>query len=139
MSGSWQGHYYEGGVQHHVTLGRVTDIPTKRAARAKLNRITSKIAGLQVLPARPYPSRSIYGILKRVAERAGIKGIHPHALRRAFATHMLERCADIRAVQELLGHTNLATTAIYLNLSAESVKTVHANCHPKGDNYVAQK
>jgi site-specific recombinase XerD len=52
---------------------------------------------------------------------------------------MLERGADIRVVQELLGHTNLSTTAIYLNLSPESVKKVHANCHPKGDNYVAQK
>jgi integrase/recombinase XerD len=140
QSGAWLGHYYERGVQRHVTLGRVADIPTKQEARAKLNRITSTIAGAaHVMPARPYPSRSIRGILKRVAERARIKGVHPHALRRAFATHLLERGADIRVVQELLGHTNLATTAIYLNLSPESVKKVHANCHPKGDNYVAQK
>jgi integrase/recombinase XerD len=134
-SGSWQGLYYERGVQRFVTLGRVADLPTKREARAKLNRITSKIDGAaNVMPARSYPSRAIHGILKRVAERARIKGVHPHAIRRAFATHLLENGADIRVVQELLGHTNLATTAIYLNLSPKKVKEVHANFHPKGDN-----
>jgi integrase/recombinase XerD len=133
--GSWTGYYYERGVQRSVSLGKGTE----SEAQARLNRITSKIDGFHVKPARPYPSRAIHGILKRVAERAGIKGVHPHAIRRAFATHLLEHGADIRVVQELLGHTNLATTAIYLNLSPENVKKVHANCHPKGDNYVEKK
>jgi integrase/recombinase XerD len=134
--GSWTGYYYDRGVQRRVKLGKGTETE----ALAKLNRITSKIDGFHVKPARPYPSRAIHGILKRVAERAGIKGVHPHALRRAFATHLLERGADIRVVQDLLGHEGIQTTAIYLNLSPESVKKVHANCHPKGDNaHVAQK
>jgi site-specific recombinase XerD len=133
--GSWVGSYYERGVQRTVKLGKGTETE----ALAKLNRITSKIAGFRVLPSRPYPSRAIHRILTRIGERARIEGVHPHAIRRAFATHMLEGGADIRVVQELLGHTNIATTAIYLNLSPEHVKKVHANCHPKGDNYVAQK
>jgi site-specific recombinase XerD len=55
-----------------------------------------------------------------------------HSLRHAFATHMLEAGADLRYVQEILGHTSPSTTAIYLNYSAEFLRKVYSRCHPHG-------
>lgn len=81
---------------------------------------------------RPLGRVGAWGIIKRCAERAGIaKRVTPHTLRHTFATHLLEGGADLRAVQEMLGHADLSTTQVYTHVDREYLRTVHKTFHPR--------
>lgn len=80
----------------------------------------------------PISRVGIWGILKRYARSAGIsKRVTPHTLRHTFATHLLEGGADLRAVQEMLGHADLGTTQLYTKVDNEYLRTEHKRYHPR--------
>lgn len=70
-------------------------------------------------------------ILQAIADRAGISDVSPHTFRHSFATHLLEGGADVRVVQELLGHASVATTQIYTHLTADALRDMYTSAHPR--------
>ena len=103
-----------------------------REIRPKLDRGQSE--GRLFLNARGRPLSRVgaWGIIKKAARQAGIeKRVTPHTLRHSFATHLLEGGADLRAVQEMLGHADLSTTQIYTHVDREYLRSVHKNYHPR--------
>ncbi len=101
--------------------------------RPELDR--GKSEGRLLLNARGGPLSRVgaWGIVKKAVERAGLnKRVTPHTLRHSFATHLLEGGADLRAVQEMLGHADLSTTQIYTHVDREYLRSVHKQFHPRG-------
>ncbi|MFM8288990.1 MAG: site-specific tyrosine recombinase XerD [Planctomycetaceae bacterium] len=82
---------------------------------------------------RPLTRVFVWSLVKKYAGRAGASGeVSPHTLRHSFATHMLAGGAELRALQELLGHASIATTQIYTHVEHSRLKAVHEECHPRG-------
>lgn len=126
----------KGGKERLVPIGRSVIGAVSvylHTMRPELDRGKSK--GRVLLNARGQPLSRVgaWGIVKRATERAGItKRVTPHTLRHTFATHLLEGGADLRAVQEMLGHADLSTTQIYTHVDREYLRSVHKQFHPRG-------
>lgn len=118
------------GVQRYKWLGRVS-VMSREEADAKLIEIAGTFNTKRSKPDRPLGVRQLARVVKQAALRAGVTGIHPHSLRHAFATHMLGRGADLRSLQELLGHTSVSTTQIYTHVAMEQLVAIHKKFHPR--------
>ena len=128
--------YGKGGKQRRVPLGRFA----AEALDAYLVRVRPGLASggkgtpTLLLNARggPLSRQSAWTILRTAADKAGLTAaISPHTLRHSFATHLIEGGADVRVVQELLGHASVTTTQIYTLVTVDQLREVYAAAHPR--------
>ncbi len=127
----------KGSKQRVIPLGAAA----RRAIRAYAEQERGSLAGrarnsppwlLLSRSGKRLRREAIWEIVKKYAARVGLpKNVSPHTLRHSFATHMLAGGADLREVQELLGHASIATTQIYTHVEMSRLKQVHRSCHPR--------
>ncbi len=136
----------KGSKERMVLMGE----PAAKALSAYLEQGRPKLLGNKMSSALflnryggRLPERRVQRILEKYANIAGIdKGVHPHMLRHTFATHLLDGGADLRVVQELLGHANLSSTQIYTHVTKSQARKVYLSAHPmaqKRDNEVENR
>ena len=119
----------KGGKQRSVPMGSFA-----RAALAAWQASTGAGRESPVFPGRngPISPRAVQYRLRQLAQRQGLfKRVHPHLLRHSFASHILESSGDLRGVQELLGHADIATTQIYTHLDFQHLAKVYDAAHPR--------
>lgn len=119
-------------------------VPMGEPAQEALNRYLAECRPKLVRPpldkgriflsrtGRPLERAAVWRIVRKHASAAGLGDVHPHMLRHSFATHLLVGGADLRTVQELLGHSDISTTEIYTHVDKSRLKTVHKQFHPRG-------
>jgi integrase/recombinase XerD len=113
-------------VETYIKTLRPTLLAVKTTrTKAKTNRLFLTRSG------GPMTRVVLWQLVQKLARKAGLRAIHPHTLRHSFATHLLSGGADLRIVQELLGHSNVATTQIYTHVDADRLKAVHKKHHPR--------
>jgi integrase/recombinase XerD len=125
----------KGNKERIVPLGRKAVTCLKRyitnARPYFLKRRSTDILFLTRLNKR-ISRQSIWKMIKRYAHQARIrKEIRPHILRHSFATHLIERGADLRSVQEMLGHSDISTTQVYTHINKDRLKAIHRRFHPR--------
>jgi integrase/recombinase XerD len=127
----------KGDKQRLAPLGRVA----ADAVRAYLDRERPRLAAVAPQPppwlllsrrGKRLRREAIWELVKRYAARAGVpSSISPHTLRHSFATHLLAGGADLRQVQEMLGHASIATTQVYTHIEQSRLKKIHRRFHPR--------
>jgi len=125
----------KGGRQRIVPMGRLAADAARRylsRGRPHLGKQQEAAAFLLNARGRRISRQGVFGIVRSHAAAVGIEGpVTPHVLRHSFATHLLERGADLRVVQELLGHASVATTEIYTHLGDGALRTAFERAHPR--------
>jgi integrase/recombinase XerD len=123
--------------------GRTRVVPVGRYARAALEAYLVRARPVLVAHGRGTPAlflnarggrltrQGAWEVLQAAAERAGLDRVSPHMLRHSFATHLLDGGADVRVVQELLGHASVTTTQVYTLVTVDKLREVYAAAHPR--------
>ncbi len=120
-----------------VPMGRKSqECVTRYLSKARAEWLKSKTEPVSWLfitqQRKPMSRQTVWAILKKHAKNSGIrKKVYPHILRHSFATHLLENGADLRVVQELLGHADIVTTQIYTHMDKSRLKGIHQKFHPR--------
>jgi integrase/recombinase XerD len=118
-----------------VPLGRAAIEAAQRylaECRPKLAKDYSDLVFLS-RTGKPLERVALWMLIERYGRKSGLlKRISPHVLRHCFATHLLGGGADLRVVQELLGHSDISTTQIYTHVDSSRLKSMHAKYHPRG-------
>lgn len=126
----------KGRKERLVPVGKKAVRVTKEYLDRARGALTKKAPGEAVFISnrgRRLSRKTVWKLLRDYSRKAGIKkSVHPHTLRHSFATHLLENGADLRAVQEMLGHVDISTTEIYTHLDQEYLREVHKSFHPRG-------
>lgn len=108
-------------VRRYLQQARAKFVKTNFTSNLFVSRLGKKIS-----------RQSIWKLIKHYANKAKIKKvIKPHTIRHSFATHLLERGADLRSVQEMLGHSDISTTQIYTHVDKERLRSIHKQFHPR--------
>ncbi|RIK67606.1 MAG: site-specific tyrosine recombinase XerD [Planctomycetota bacterium] len=128
--------YGKGGKERIVPIGHAAIDAVGEYLRTLRGVLTESVGPVDALfvsrTGRPMDRTNIWRLVSRAAAAAGIQvPVGPHTLRHCFATHLLEGGADLRVVQELLGHADVATTQIYTHVDNSRLKFLHQRCHPR--------
>jgi integrase/recombinase XerD len=119
-----------------VPVGRIACESLDRYVTQERVHLVQKKTGNEVFLSRhgkKLTTQRIWQILKEIAAAAGFEtNVYPHLLRHSFATHLLANGADLRIIQELLGHSDIATTQIYTHVEQSRLKSIHKQFHPRG-------
>ena len=119
------------GKRHTKSLGKFSET-SYSTAHKRFKKFLGKVDLRRYKRDRPLNRSALSVIVRELARRAGIGSAGPRTIRHSFATHLYERGADIRAIQELLGHTYLTSTQIYTHISNKAVKRAFRRFHPRG-------
>ncbi|MBI4970329.1 MAG: site-specific tyrosine recombinase XerD [Candidatus Omnitrophica bacterium] len=124
----------KGNKERVIPLGHLAQEAIQSYLACERSKAKTKAPELFISQQKKKISRqSLWKIIKQYGRGAHInKRITPHTLRHSFATHLLERGADLRVVQELLGHSDISTTQIYTHISKDRLKGIHSKFHPRG-------
>jgi site-specific recombinase XerD len=130
--GSWREYppHNPRGSKHSKWLGHPKTM-SRATAQRKFDKLLKGLPLQRPKPERPLTRSTLGRIVKEIGRRAKLGIVNPHMLRHSFATHMLERGADIRAIQELLGHAYLSSTQVYTRISNNTVASTFKKFHPR--------
>jgi integrase/recombinase XerD len=121
----------KGSKERRVPFGKSAIHWLQQYAAVKAGYGKSSLPYIFLHRGRPFTRQLAWSIIKRHAEQAGIKSVSPHTLRHSFATHLLQRGADSRSVQALLGHSDISTTQIYTHMTDLHLRSAYNRHHPR--------